>query len=82
MVNLVNSVKVSKRRSIAIIFNCINSFLASCVDGNKSCPHWAQSGECSKNPDYMLVNCKKSCDQCSSGISHMNNIPTKNTNPL
>ena len=81
--NLVTSVKVSKRRSTAVIFfNYTKSFLASCVDGNKSCPSWAQKGECSKNPGYMLVNCKKSCNQCSSGTSHMNIIQTTNTNPL
>jgi len=39
---------------------------SSCVDGNKRCPSWAQRGECSKNPRYMLKNCQKSCNRCSS----------------
>ena len=26
-----------------------------------SCPYWAKTGQCHKNPDWMLVNCKKSC---------------------
>ena len=26
-----------------------------------SCPYWAKTGQCDKNPDWMLVNCKKSC---------------------
>ena len=25
------------------------------------CSYWAKRGECDKNPDWMLVNCKKSC---------------------
>jgi len=40
---------------------------SDCTDNNNSCASWASSGECSKNPDYMLVNCKKSCGQCSGG---------------
>ena len=24
-------------------------------------PYWAKTGQCDKNPDWMLVNCKKSC---------------------
>ena len=30
-------------------------------DDNESCPGWANAGECAKNPNYMLVYCKKSC---------------------
>merc|ERR1719427_1445714 len=36
-----------------------------CVDDNKHCPDWSKSGECEKNPDYMLVNCRKSCKVCT-----------------
>ena len=32
-------------------------------DLNENCPGWANSGECQKNPDYMLYNCAKSCHQ-------------------
>ncbi|XP_070543322.1 uncharacterized protein [Ptychodera flava] len=32
-----------------------------CVDENTRCAEWANRGECDINPDYMLVNCKKSC---------------------
>lgn len=36
-----------------------------CVDAEvKSCPEWAQLGECSKNPQYMLIHCRKSCHSC------------------
>ena len=30
-------------------------------DDNEKCPGWANVGECAKNPNYMLVYCKKSC---------------------
>jgi len=33
----------------------------ACIDNNANCSEWAKRGECSKNPGYMLVNCKKSC---------------------
>ena len=43
-----------------------------CVDDNVNCPVWARSGECEKNPPYMVGsensygNCRKSCKVCSS----------------
>jgi hypothetical protein len=36
-----------------------------CTDDNSNCPSWAKSGECTANPGYMKVNCKKSCNTCS-----------------
>ena len=30
-------------------------------DDYEKCPGWANVGECAKNPNYMLVYCKKSC---------------------
>lgn len=38
-----------------------------CVDKNSQCGGWAAIGECTKNPDYMLENCKKSCKKCGGG---------------
>ena len=38
-----------------------------CEDKNQQCSSWAESGECSKNPAYMLPNCAKSCGECGSG---------------
>jgi len=35
-----------------------------CDDLNKYCYDWSQRGECDKNPSYMHVNCKKSCNLC------------------
>jgi len=41
-----------------------NNIVTNCGDSNTNCPYWASVGECSKNPSYMLPNCKKSCDTC------------------
>ena len=30
-------------------------------DDNENCHVWANTGECTANPTYMLVHCKKSC---------------------
>ncbi|KAF5192359.1 Prolyl 4-hydroxylase alpha subunit protein [Thalictrum thalictroides] len=41
-----------------------------CVDENENCPQWAASGECQKNPLYMVGSkeasgyCRKSCNIC------------------
>jgi len=43
-----------------------------CVDEDENCPMWAKSGECEKNPLYMVGSndssgkCRKSCKVCSS----------------
>lgn len=38
--------------------------LADCTDLNDNCPLWAKAGECDKRPEYMMVNCKLSCNNC------------------
>ena len=40
----------------------------TCKDNNVKCNYWASIGECSMNPGYMLINCKKSCKQCGNNI--------------
>ena len=33
-----------------------------------NCPNWAQVGECSNNPAFMLDHCKNSCNEnCGGG---------------
>ncbi|XP_057316847.1 low choriolytic enzyme-like [Hydractinia symbiolongicarpus] len=32
-----------------------------CTDSNENCGYWAVNGECTINPNYMLINCKRSC---------------------
>ncbi len=40
---------------------------ATCTDSNSSCAAWASSGECTKNPNYMLTGCCQSCQRVSGG---------------
>ena len=43
----------------------LHYFLPSaCRDKNKHCKSWASTGECGKNPNYMLFNCSESCKVC------------------
>jgi glutathione peroxidase len=32
-----------------------------------NCDYWAEVGECQKNPNYMLKECKTSCDEVAAG---------------
>ena len=36
-----------------------------CRDSNDECSSWAASGECTLNPSFMHVNCRLSCNVCS-----------------
>ena len=36
----------------------------NCVNGHERCDEWAEAGECTVNPFYMLVTCKKACNIC------------------
>jgi prolyl 4-hydroxylase len=39
-----------------------------CEDDNLNCKDWAEKGECSTNPSYMLKTCYRSCSKCN-GVS-------------
>merc|ERR1712043_17009 len=43
---------------------------SNCQDKNSQCAAWAGMGECSRNPKYMLSNCQRSCNACSSSSSN------------
>ena len=51
-------------------FDTIVSDHTSCVDNNASCERWAELGECTNNPEYMVGSpelpgyCRKSCKVC------------------
>lgn len=46
------------------------------VDNHESCGYWASTGECTKNPGYMLVNCKNACKSIAPQRS---DLPTVNS---
>ena len=35
-----------------------------CKDYNKDCEYWAMIGECTANPGFMTLRCRKSCKVC------------------
>eukprot|EP00198_Chlamydomonas_reinhardtii_P007590 XP_001696927.1 predicted protein [Chlamydomonas reinhardtii] len=36
-----------------------------CQDFHPKCEEWKESGECTKNENYMTENCRKTCDKCN-----------------
>ncbi|KAL3846996.1 hypothetical protein ACJMK2_017936 [Sinanodonta woodiana] len=46
--------------------NTITTPSSDCADQHQYCSSWSNAGECTKNPGYMHVYCKKSCSVCSS----------------
>ncbi|XP_022794884.1 uncharacterized protein LOC111333551 [Stylophora pistillata] len=53
------------RRVLGIALLSFTS-IEGCQDSNIHCSYWALLGECKKNPNYMLYNCRKSCNTCKS----------------
>jgi hypothetical protein len=49
-------------------FHCLpmEPLRIACIDTEEDCSEWAKKGECPKNPQFMLINCRKSCDSCIS----------------
>lgn len=37
---------------------------SNCVNKNSNCQGWADSGECDKNPNWMIPNCPMACGLC------------------
>ena len=37
-----------------------------CVDAHHDCVAWASIGECQKNPQFMLQQCRAACGACQS----------------
>ena len=52
--------------------NTPGSYECVCLDQNSNCPMWEAWGECEKNPDWMLVNCKNSCKVCENRAACVN----------
>jgi hypothetical protein len=63
------------RKSYGSNQNAINKVEA--IDQNNDCSHWASIGECDKNPNYMLPNCTKSCNNRNNSVN-----PIQNVNPI
>ena len=57
-----------------VLLQCKMSCGLCCSDYNPKCYTWARMNQCAANPEYMLKNCMKSCQACSSpvGSGHSN----------
>ncbi|XP_072048386.1 uncharacterized protein [Amphiura filiformis] len=47
----------------------------ACANNHTECDYWAGIGECTVNPDYMLIHCQKSCGVCQDYATTAN-LPT------
>jgi hypothetical protein len=57
--------KRSTNRATTTSTKYIHNHDDKCYDNEKEeCPRWAALGECNVNPNYMLVNCRYSCQTC------------------
>jgi hypothetical protein len=52
-------------------YSIIEKFTAVEIDKNVNCSSWASTGECAKNPNYMLPNCPVSCRPKDESIVHV-----------
>merc|ERR1712121_395977 len=60
----------SNMKSFTLVASAALSLVAcvlACGDSHRNCAYWASIGECEVNPDWMLPNCKKSCNNCGGG---------------
>lgn len=46
---------------------CTGEGVEVCEDLDEDCDFWSTSGECQKNPKFMLKKCRKSCGVCKGG---------------
>ena len=44
--------------------------LSNCIDTHPECLHWAERGECKKNPGFMNSGCRAACFACQSEGCH------------
>ena len=47
---------------------------SNCADNYVDCKKWADSGECVINPEFMVYNCKSSCESCSLTPQQLYNV--------
>ena len=46
-----------------------------CADVHWKCWSWAAAGMCAADPGFMLLHCRKSCDQCIAGPGPKRQVP-------
>jgi len=58
------AVKLAVLLFCSILFFQVRYGNAACNDYNTYCRFWARNGECERNPRYMKIHCRKSCNVC------------------
>ena len=51
-------------RAIEVEIDARTSITSDCDDLDSSCGSWAEAGECSNNPGFMLPSCPVACNVC------------------
>jgi hypothetical protein len=84
-----NSSSITSSLSSASSLSSNSSELASsivddpaCKDEDPGCPDWAADNQCSANPDFMMVSCRKSCNKCGGDASATASDSTSLANSL
>lgn len=49
---------------------------SECKDNYIDCKKWASNGECVINPEFMVYNCKSSCESCDLTPQQLYNVTT------
>ena len=52
-----------------IHIGCGNKYSAENTDGDYYCESWAITGECQKNPSWMLEKCQEACGSCPGRVA-------------
>jgi ShK domain-like len=61
-------------------YQCFSNTAAIiCEDQEPRCPEWQQQNECLNNPEYMLPNCRKSCQSCIDGHAGISQVAPGNS---
>ncbi|KAA0199813.1 hypothetical protein HAZT_HAZT003213 [Hyalella azteca] len=40
-----------------------------CLDTDRHCASWAQMGQCTENPAWMMLHCRQSCHRCAGPLN-------------
>ena len=59
-----------------LIIHCL-IILDDCIDEHRLCPEWARTNHCYRNPEPLLMFCKKSCDNCGPCRDESSNCPKR-----
>lgn len=73
--NLNSTIASGSTTNLNSVTGCSTQF----IDENAYCSYWANVGECSRNPGYMLYRCSNSCNRVSgntaTGTNYVFNTP-------